>query len=287
MAELWQEPTDIASRDLYWGPGGREHAPVVGDTYTFVKRDTTGKSPGFDVKDSKGLVWSVKLGEEAQPEVVVSRILWAVGYHQPPTYHVSRWILDGAPTAYENGAKPPGRFRPELPWQKKVDDWSWHKNPFAGTRPFQGLIALNLLLNNYDFKTSNNKIYELDRPAGGGPRRWYVVRDLGGSLGKMHWLMGKKGDVEEFEEEKFIEKVNPDGRISFEYHGMHREVMRDVTAEDVLWICERLDRITDAQWRDAFRAGGYPAGEANRFIRKIETKIAEGLTLRRHVAASR
>ena len=33
--------------------------------------------------------WSLKLGPEAQSEVVASRLLWAIGFHQPPTY----WLM--------------------------------------------------------------------------------------------------------------------------------------------------------------------------------------------------
>ena len=41
--------------------------------------------PGYDVRDTNGMVWSVKLGPEAQPEVVASHLLWSIGFHQPPT----------------------------------------------------------------------------------------------------------------------------------------------------------------------------------------------------------
>ena len=46
------------------------------------------------------------------------------------------------------------------------------------------------------------------------------------------------------------------------------------------WICGRLQRLSDAQWRDAFRAGGYPPDDAERFIRRLKQKIAEGLALK-------
>src|SRR5688500_12985219 len=68
LSELWEEPHDLASRNLYWGPGGRELAPARG-TYSYVSRKTTGTNPGYDVRDARGMEWSVKLGEEAQSEV--------------------------------------------------------------------------------------------------------------------------------------------------------------------------------------------------------------------------
>ena len=49
---------------------------------------------------------------------------------------------------------------------------------------------------------------------------------------------------------------------------------------DVSWICQLLHSLTDAQWRDAFRAGGFPAPVAERFIRRMKQKIDEGLALK-------
>src|SRR6187401_392210 len=86
LGELWVEPRDLASRDLFYGAGGLAQAPGSSATYQIVAVDRTGFSPGYDVRDARGGDWSVKLGVEAQPEVVVSRVLWALGYHQPPTY---------------------------------------------------------------------------------------------------------------------------------------------------------------------------------------------------------
>ena len=57
--------------------------------------DVTGYSRGYTVTDAQGRVWDVKIGAEAQPEVVASRVLWLIGYHQPIIYFVS----DVAPEA--------------------------------------------------------------------------------------------------------------------------------------------------------------------------------------------
>src|SRR5262245_12362723 len=55
-AVLWQEPADIASRDLYYGPGGKQHAPR-GTTFTFAKEDLNGSNPKFTVHDEAGVKW--------------------------------------------------------------------------------------------------------------------------------------------------------------------------------------------------------------------------------------
>ena len=49
---------------------------------------------------------------------------------------------------------------------------------------------------------------------------------------------------------------------------------------DLRWICTELDRLTDDQWQDAFRAGGYPRQIADRFIARMKQKIHEGLALK-------
>src|SRR5687768_7851580 len=157
IARLWQEPGDVANRDLFYGPGGAELMPAGAATFAFVAADRTGYSPGFDVRDANGLEWSVKLGPEAQTEVAVSRVLWALGYHQPPTYYIPSWTMTGE----QAGLQGPARFRRKLPDRKVIGEWSWYENDFINSRPFKGLVVVNVLLNNWDWKTSNNKIYEV------------------------------------------------------------------------------------------------------------------------------
>jgi hypothetical protein len=285
LAELWQEPLNATQRDLFHGPGGAELVPRE-TAFQFVARDTSGWSPGFDVVDAEGTEWSVKLGPEAQSEVVASRILWAIGFHQPPTYYLDRWTLTGM----EAGVQAAGRFRPELASHQVVGEWSWYENPFVGSQPYRGLVVANLLLNSWDWKTSNNKIYELAEPTG-GVRRWFVVRDLGASLGKttyphvLKWFrlrgfgQGTRNDVAGFEEQGFIRTIDERSRITFDYRGIYRDVVNSVTPGDVQWTCQLLSRLTEQQWRDAFRAGGYDAAHTSRYVAKIKQKIAQGLSV--------
>jgi hypothetical protein len=283
--ELWQEPSDIQRRDLFHGPGGSRLMPR-GTAFAFVARDTSGWSPGFDVRGEDGTDWGVKLGPEAQSEIVSSRILWAIGFHQPPTYFLERWTLTGI----ESGPQPPGRFRPSLGNQKVVGDWSWYEHPFVGSRAFGGLVVANLILNSWDWKTSNNKIYELSDPVN-GVSRWYVVRDLGASLGRttypgvLKWFrlrgfgQGTRNDLPGFESQGFITSINSRGGPEFDYRGIYRDVIETVTPAEVRWVCEWLNRLSDEQWRDAFRAGGYDPEQSGRYLTKIKAKIAQGLQM--------
>jgi hypothetical protein len=282
IAELWQAPAE--PRDLLQGPGGETGVPPQ-TTFTFVAEDTTGWSPGFDVRDDSGIEWSVKTGPEAQSEVVTSRLLWAIGFHQPPTYYLDKWSLKGA----RAGPQEPGRFRPDRPGQKVTGDWPWHENPFVGSPEFGGLIVANLILTNWDWKTSNNTIYSLDTPVR-GVRRHFVVRDLGASLGKftyptlLKWFrlrgfgQGTRNDLPDFEQQGFIRRIDGDA-VEFDYRGIYRDVLSVVKREHVRWACERMARLSDRQWSDAFRAGGYNAEQSARYTKKIKQKIAQGLQL--------
>ena len=48
------------------------------------------------------------------------------------------------------------------PGYDKDGDWSWHENPYVGTRQLNGLLVANLILNNWDIKPTQNRIYEMD-----------------------------------------------------------------------------------------------------------------------------
>src|SRR5579862_2872690 len=84
LSELWREPKDISSENLFDGPGGKEHAPR--GPFTFVKEDLEGTNPKYDVKDENNVKWKIKLGAEARPETVASRFVWAIGYHADEDY---------------------------------------------------------------------------------------------------------------------------------------------------------------------------------------------------------
>jgi len=68
--------------------------------------------------------------------------------------------------------------------------------------------------------------------------------------------------------------------VTLDYRGQHRELLRDISIADVVWACELMNRLSDAQLDDAFEAGGYPPNIRERYIRKIRAKLQEGLDLR-------
>jgi hypothetical protein len=141
-----------------------------------------------------------------------------------------------------------------------------------------GLLVLHAMLGNSDLKDEQNVIYSLEDTFEGA-KRWYVPRDLGHTFGRTGVLDAPRGDIDVFESTPFIQGVD-NGKVVFEYRGRHRDLFKDITPQDVNWICDRLNRLTDKQWSDAFRAGGYPDALADRFIRRMKQKIAEGLAIK-------
>src|SRR5437660_5418091 len=64
---LWQEPMDIASRDLFLGPGGEAMKPDLTNV-TFIANETRGYSKRYRVRDGSGREWIVKISKESQPD---------------------------------------------------------------------------------------------------------------------------------------------------------------------------------------------------------------------------
>jgi len=276
LAALWSPPS--ADRDLFFGVGGPTLQPDLRSLFTVMQIKATGFSDGYVVVDEQQREWSVKLPPEGATEVVASRILWGIGYHQPPIYLLDRWRASGAT---EPNPQRPARFREKRPPFHALSDkgvWSYYSNPFAGSRPMNGLLVLQAMLGNSDLKDENNAIYELDQPLEGASQ-WFVARDLGQTFGRTGRLDPPRGDIDVFEQTPFIHGV-AGGDVQLEYTGRHRNLFERLTVDDVHWICTRLAGLTDEQWADAFRAGGYQSPIASRFIRRLKTKIAEGLALR-------
>jgi hypothetical protein len=276
MAELRHDPGP-RPRDLFWGVGGETYAPPPDAVYKLIAREETGFSVRFDVTSPDGQQWSAKIGPEAQTEVVLSRILWGLGYHQPPIYYLPSWKVDskGPEPRLESEA----RFRPKLRQLERLPDfWSWADNPFSGTREVKGLLVVLLMLNSTDLKDDNNSIYKPAEPWDGAAR-WFVVRDLGAALGETGKLYPRRNWLDAFERHAFITSVG-DGAVGFDYNGRHQELLGMIRPGDVQWAARQMTRLTDAQWRDAFRAGNYADPIARRYIARIKEKIADGLALR-------
>jgi hypothetical protein len=278
MAQLWQKPEDLADRDLFYGPWGAENAPDPHAIYTLVDKKRHGTNPGVVVTDDAGREWHVKQpphndhGAEGPVEVAISRVLSGVGYHQPPVYFLPSFTMrdeTGTHTA------PGGRFRLKVKGMANVGTWSWQQNEFVGSMPYQGLLAALMMFNSSDLKNDNNTLYEFKHPRD-GVERWYVVRDLGCSLGDTGKIYPKRGDIDQFARRPFIRGVS-NGFVEFEFHGLHQELIQHrITPAEIEWASDLLGGLSRAQWMDAFRAGGYEPALAGRFVQQILERIEQG-----------
>jgi hypothetical protein len=295
IASLWRNPSDITTRDLYYGPGGKEHEPH--GSVTFLKEDVNGTNPKIVVRDSDGVKWKVKLGPEARPETAASRLVWAVGYFANEDYFVPSLSVENLPGHLRRGQKyvsPDGslanvRMKRYLKGEEKAGTWEWRADPFIGTREFNGLRVLMALLNNWDLTGENNKVYEEH-----SGRRIYMVSDLGSTFGTpgLTWPISKaRGNLHAYSDSKFITKVTADTvdvgaprRDSLFFLATPREffkklklraIGKNIPRDDARWIGELLGQLSLNQVRDAFRAAGYSPEETNGFATVVERRIAE------------
>jgi len=297
---LWRRPADIASRDLFYGPGGKDHQPHA--PFTFLKEDLNGTNPKFDIEDRDGVKWKVKLGEEARPETVASRLVWAAGYFASEDYFLATLRAGDLPARLHRGQNFVARdgsvhnvrLKREAS-EKKMAIWRWRRNPFTGTRELNGLRVVMALINNWDLKDVNNRVYEEKKWAGpADPEHIYEVSDLGASFGTTgrSWSRAKsKGNLHSYSHSSFISKVTPsyvNFRVPTRPAFIHffelpefvsrlrmRWIGRHIPREDARWIGDLLARLSPDQLRAAFRAGGYSAEEVEGFTNVIEMRIAE------------
>ena len=302
---LWRNPGNVGSRNLLYGPGSPELAPVA--PFAFVKEVKSGESPKFVVRDARGDEWTVKLGPEAQAETVSTRIVWAVGYFAEEAYYFDEVSVNGLPMLsrgreYVTGEIVRGaRFEPERATMISGPGWDWRKNPFADTRELSGLKVLMILLNNFDARSGNNSIIYVDGPNGREAR--YYVTDLGATLGRAGGLGGTrtKNDLADFLSTKFVRGVDErDGVVEFDYdtrprglghlsvlqpfyyrHEVNKEkAMRGIPVAHARWIGSLLIQLSDEQLRDAFRAAGYSESLQASYVAALRERINQLVQLR-------
>ena len=293
-AILWREPADIASRNLFYGSGGSANAPR--GPMTFVKEDLDGSSPKFVVRDARGGEWKVKLGREAQSETAATRLVWAAGYFTDEDYYVPELQVANLPKLRrgQNLVEPGGlvrsaRLERVFKDREKTAYWRWRRSPFADTREVDGLLVLMSLINNWDLKDVNNSVYTTREGA-----LICVVSDLGASFGSAGFSFPKsksRSNLESYRDSAFVRRAGSD-EVDFE--APHRPAFirafglpdymkrlsmqtlgRDIPRQHVKWIAGILSKLSSAQIRDAFRAGGYTPEEIEGFAKVVESRIAQ------------
>ncbi len=299
-AVLLQKPVNVASRDLFFGPGGKSHQPR--GPFRFISEDLNGTNPKFVIEDHAGIRWTVKLGAEGKAEVAASRLIWAAGYFANEDYYLDQLTVANMPARLHRGQKfvlngqsvRGARLKRHSPELKAIGTWSWNDSPFRGTPELNRLRALMALINNWDLTDENNAILLHERSG----ERIYMVSDVGGSFGTgdLTWpLRRARGDVGAFAHSRFISRES-DELVDFrvpprpawfflftprEYASKLRLrwIGRDIPRGDARRMGEILARMSVGQIRDAFRAAGYSPDECRLATRIIEERIAELRTL--------
>ena len=271
---LWRAPVDIVTRDLYLGPGGEAMRPDLRKV-TFLKDETGGYSTKFRVRDASGREWVAKVGKEAQSETAAVRLLWAVGYVTEVNYLVPRLSVEGK-GVFENVRL---EARPDN--VKRLDEWKWSDNPFAGTKELQGLVIMMALLNNWDIKDSNNKVLFARDPESGRGELRYVVSDLGATFGRVKvnipgvWRVQRsRNDPEDYSKDAFLEDVK-NGQVFLFYKGKRQDLFDDIRVEEARWLAGLLVKLSDRQIGDAFRAANYSGAEIRTLAAAVRERINE------------
>lgn len=293
---LWRNPGDMRKRDLYYGPGSEVLAPKP--PFRFVKEVKDGGMPKFDVEDSRGVKWRVKLGEEAQAETASSRLVWAAGYNAEESYYYKSAQIDGLKKLsrgqkFVRGNSVVGaRFEPRRENVDRGKEWGWRDNPFKNTRELNGLKTMMVLLNNWDVFKKNNRVIH-NKETG---EALYTVTDLGATMGKAAGVGGgrSKNNVRDYTRARLVKQVEK-GNVKFAYdlhpkklgvlsvvyvpyfirHHQATKTMNKVPASDAAWIGSQMAQLSDEQLRDAFRAAGYDRGTQDAYVRALRNRINE------------
>ncbi|SEB44937.1 hypothetical protein [Terriglobus roseus] len=294
---MWRQPASISGLDLFYGQGGKEKQPRP--PFVFESEDMDGTNPKIDVRDADDKKWRVKSGEEARPEIVASRLLWAMGYFVNDDYFVSTGTVGGMKAKrgskeWKAGQLEEVRFARKPSGQNKVGIWEWKTNPFYGKREFNGLRVMMAVMNNWDLKDVNNAVYTDKK----NNQQIFLVNDVGASFGSngVGWTKsGSKGNVDSFKESKFVTRLTdsevdfgtprrPTGMLiatagltakSFAMRADLDWIGHNVPREDARWIGSMLAQLSHQQLTDAFRAGGFPADATQEYVRVVESRIAE------------
>jgi hypothetical protein len=294
---LWHQPADISSLDLYAGQGGTGKLPQP--PFTFESEDKGGTNPKMDVRDGGDKKWRVKTGVEARPEVVASRLLWAMGFYANDDYLLPQATVTGVnmsrgPKEVKEGNLTDARFERKPSGQNKLGTWAWKTNPFYGKREFNGLRVMMAVMNNWDLKDENNSVYT-DKKSGD---QIFLVNDVGATFGSNGLEISKsnaKGNAHSYEESGFVKRLTatevdfstpkaPAGVLalslgfsagSYAKRAALEWIGNNIPRDDAKWMGSLLGQLSHKQLTDAFRAGNFSPADIDTYVTVLESRIAE------------
>ena len=195
--------------------------------------------------------------------------------------YVPEWKLKNGPVPRPFGGTLPLEFRPRRDWRLVVE-----RQPVQGHARVEGPDSRQPA----DQQLGPEAEQQPDRHRCQGPagaERWFVAQDLGASFGKTG-MAGRQPQQR---------RGLRDARTSW---SASRTAASSSTTRRVTANCSRTSRrptwcgsrelfarITDRQLADAFRAAAMPDETSTRYIRKLKSKIQEGLSLRSNTVVRR
>jgi hypothetical protein len=267
-AVMW-EPVDTRTLDLYEGPGGGEMKPDL-SSIKFIEEEKRGHNKKFRISDANGRVWIAKLGSEAQPETAAVRLLYGLGYKTEINYLIPSLTIPGKGT-FKNV-----RLEARPSDVKRSGEWKWRSNPFVGSKELQGLKIMMVFMTNWDLLDLQNEILHQDG------ENQYVVSDLGATFGKLgnnnlpiFFRLGRKtGSAKHYIKTRFVKGVER-GEVKFAFKGKGRSLMKGITVAEARWLSNLLNKLSEQQIRDIFRAANYAPGDVDLFTQAVKKKIDE------------
>lgn len=264
---VWAEPTDLESRDLLYGIGGKSGAPDAGEEFERISKNREEL-----LRDSGGRIWEIQKDSTSKAEVASQRILWALGYHSDQEYYVPSARIKGHKTLTNVVLK---LFNSDLP---QKGSWSWASNPFVQSRELEGLLAVMMLINNLDLDDKNNKI-AVDVA---NRTEIYYVTKISSSFNNPGRAFHKsEANPAQYAKSSFIDKTE-NGNIYFHYPVLPTHEPATIKTDSGKWISELFGRLSDSQLSDAFKAGNFTPTESEAFVRAVRSRIDQLRTASSH-----
>jgi hypothetical protein len=283
-ASIWRDPGRVETVDFTAAARGATDPPRP--PFRFTGEPSMGNNAKIEVIDALGRKWRVKSGPEARAEAFVTRLVSALGYFAEVTWFVKSGEVEGLPPGLRSRVVDQnGRFSwvgfelIEADGKFLNEPWTWTQSPFTGTREFQGLKILVMLVSNWDNKDardarrgSNVGVLET------GGVRHHFVNDWGQSMGawKTWFGNGTCWDCPAFKVQTEMFVRGSGSRIRFGYRGQHtHDFSADVSREDVRWLMQYLGRVTDAQIHTALLVSGATREEQECFAAALRKRIEQ------------
>jgi len=279
---LWRNPGPIERLDLAAGPAGLAHAPKP--PFTFIEEVGGGIAPKMIVTDGRQKKWMVKFGEEAKAETFASRLAWAAGYPTRVSYYVVKGKIAGAADLRRtkefvdpNGSFQGARFQMfDGAQMKQIPGGKLDLNrKREDQQELNGLKLLLLLLANWDVKTQNTGVFEIDG------RKYSVITDWGASLGDPAStdVAARKWDCAAFDKRtRYLVAGVDGGYVSFnydQYAARHEDALSEgIRVDDMKWFMNRMRKLTDTQLRNGLVASGATSSEAACFTSAIRKRVS-------------